>query len=172
MGVLGGLMVFWLGIRHGRREEQEKQERELMTTLKLLFEEIGHHRPALRVYAEKHDLALVQPPPLDATIWDETRSTIAQSHYVDLWADLLIYFSLLKRIMRMKDLPIPKPLENPVLVKRLAEARKLNEDLREQIEKIVMTDAENRDRRALRKRFWKRSKKEENLPLPSDSSEN
>jgi hypothetical protein len=170
-GVLGALLVFWLGNRHSSRQEEAQKKQDLMTTLKLLFEELGTHHPALRVYAEKHELARLQPPPLTTDIWHETRFTIARSEYIDLWGDLIIYFSLLRRISQMKGLPIPNPLEDPVLIKRLAEARQQNQALSMRIENILLADAQQRERSPSRKRFWKRSKEGGGSPSTSGSSD-
>ncbi len=158
VGVLGALMLFWLGTRRDRRQDQERQEWELMTTLQLLIEELGHHQGALRILAKNQESDTLPERSLTTSTWDETRFTIAQSEYVDLWADLMIYFSNLKHIMWLKGLP------NPFLTERLAETRQMNKDLQTRMQELVIS-VKGRDRRP----WWKRVRRTEPSPVASDS---
>jgi len=150
VGVLGALLVFWVGVRYSKRQEEVRLEWEFMSALQLLLVDLLHHRNALKSYASNRASVWTYPDPPNTATWEETRWRIAQLGGGDAWTDLATYYARVRTLETWRQ--GPPDLEAPELTNLLSDMQQQSEDIISAIKESLLTGAKGQDRRP----WWKR----------------
>jgi hypothetical protein len=156
VGVLGALLVFWLGTRYGRRQEDTKIEWEFNSALQLVLEDLLDHEGTLNEYASNPEKLWSYVFPLTASTYEEQRWRLVQWGDVDAWTELSLYYRLVRTLQAYKELPVRA--DSPQLAHLLKDLQVGNEYMRARIEATLRVGIKARDRRPLWRRLINRPK--------------